>query len=111
LEKVGIRQIVSRPRHPQTLGKIDRFWGSLWRECVETAVFMDLGDARTRIGHFIDHYNFQRPHQGLDGAIHSQPNCRAANSRPLSFRNQRRPSLGMSLLIDLLATAVNFKDS
>jgi transposase InsO family protein len=67
LEKLGIRQIVSRPRHPQTLGKIDRFWGSLWRERVETAVFMDLGDARTRIGHFIDHYNFQRPHQGLDG--------------------------------------------
>jgi hypothetical protein len=26
---------------------------------VETAVFVDLGDARTRIGHFIDHYNFQ----------------------------------------------------
>jgi len=49
------------------LGKIERFWGSLWRERVETAVFMDLGDARTRIGHFIDHYNFQRPHQGLDG--------------------------------------------
>ena len=69
LEKLGIQQIVSRPRHPQTLGKIERFWGTLWRECVETAVFVDLGDARTRIGHFIDHYNFQRPHQGLDGLV------------------------------------------
>src|SRR5262249_5196502 len=35
LEKRGIQQIVSRPRHPQTLGKIERFWGTLWRECVE----------------------------------------------------------------------------
>ena len=31
LEKRGVRQIVARPRRPQTLGKIERFWGSLWR--------------------------------------------------------------------------------
>jgi transposase InsO family protein len=67
LDKRGIRQIVARPRHPQTLGKIERFWGTLWRECVESAVFLDLGDAERRIGLFIDHYNFQRPHQGIDG--------------------------------------------
>jgi transposase InsO family protein len=67
LEKRGIQQIVARPRHPQTLGKIERFWGTLWRECIEAAVFLDLGDAQRRIGLFIDHYNFQRPHQGIDG--------------------------------------------
>jgi hypothetical protein len=64
----GIRQIVSRPKHPQTLGKVERFWGTLWRECLQRAVFLDLEDARRRIGLFIDHYNFQRPHQGLAGA-------------------------------------------
>jgi transposase InsO family protein len=69
LDKRGIRQIVARPRHPQTLGKIERFWGTLWRECVEAAVFLDLGDAQRRIGLFIDHYNFQRPHQGIDGLV------------------------------------------
>lgn len=68
LEQQGIRQIVSRPKHPQTLGKVERFWGTLWRECLQRAVFLDLEDARRRIGLFIDHYNFQRPHQGLDGA-------------------------------------------
>jgi len=67
LEQQGIRQVVSRPRHPQTLGKIERFWGTLWRECLQLAVFLDLEDARRRIGLFIDHYNFQRPHQGVDG--------------------------------------------
>ena len=69
LEQRGVRQIVARPRHPQTLGKIERFWGTLWRECVETTVFVDLEDARRRIGHFIDHYNFHRPHQGIDGLV------------------------------------------
>jgi transposase InsO family protein len=69
LAKRGIRQIVSRPKHPQTLGKIERFWGTLWRECVEAAVFLDVEDARRRIGLFIDHYNFQRPHRGLEGLV------------------------------------------
>jgi transposase InsO family protein len=69
LDKHGIKQVVAAPRRPQTLGKIERFWGSLWRECVETAVFVDLGDARQRIGHFIDHYNFQRPHQGINELV------------------------------------------
>lgn len=67
LEQHGIRQIVSRPKHPQTLGKIERFWGTMWRECLQRAVFLDLEDARRRVGLFIDHYNFQRAHQGLEG--------------------------------------------
>ena len=67
LEKRGIRQVVAAPRRPQTLGKIERFWGTLWRDCLETALFVDLGEAQRRIGLFIDHYNFQRPHQGIDG--------------------------------------------
>ncbi len=69
LEKRGVRHVVASPRRPQTLGKIERFWGTLWRECLETSVFLDLAEARTRIGHFIDHYNFQRPHQGADGLV------------------------------------------
>ena len=69
LEKRGIKQIVARPRRPQTLGKIERFWGSLWRECVEAAVFLDLADARQRIGLYIDYYNLQRPHQGIGGLV------------------------------------------
>jgi transposase InsO family protein len=69
LDRRGIRQVVASPRRPQTLGKVERFWGTLWRECVEAAVFVDLGDARTRIGLFIDHYNFQRCHQGIGGLV------------------------------------------
>ena len=69
MDKRGIKQIVAKPQRPQTLGKIERFWGTLWRECIETAVFLDLEDARRRIGHFIDYYNFQRPHQGIDGLV------------------------------------------
>jgi transposase InsO family protein len=68
-EKRGIRQIVAKPRKPRTLGKVERFWGTLWRECLEAAVFIDLADAQARIAHFIDYYNFQRPHQGIGGLV------------------------------------------
>lgn len=69
LERLGIRHILARPRHPQTVGKTERFWGTLWRECVSGAVFLDVEDARRRVGHFIDHYNFRRPHQGIGGLV------------------------------------------
>jgi transposase InsO family protein len=69
LEKRGIRQVVATPRRPQTLGKVERFWGTLWRECLEAAIFLDMGEAQKRIGLFIDYYNFQRPHQGLGGLV------------------------------------------
>ncbi|NNC63175.1 MAG: transposase family protein, partial [Gammaproteobacteria bacterium] len=69
LERRGIRQIVARPRHPQTLGKTERFWGTLWRECAEQAVFRTVEEARERIGHFVDYYNFKRTHQGIDNLV------------------------------------------
>jgi hypothetical protein len=67
LQRRGIQHIVATPRRPQTLGKVERFWGTLWRECLDAALFIDLADAQKRIGHFIDYYNFQRPHQGIEG--------------------------------------------
>jgi Integrase core domain len=81
---------VAAPQRPQTLGKIERFWGTLWRECVGPVVFVDLGDARQRIGHFIDHYNFQRPHQGIDGLVPADRFFGAASEvkRTLSARVQ-----------------------
>ena len=69
LTRRGIRHVVASPRRPQTLGKAERFWGTLWRELLEKAIFQGLDDARRRIGLFIDHYNFQRPHQGIGGAV------------------------------------------
>ncbi|MCP3916000.1 MAG: IS481 family transposase, partial [bacterium] len=65
----GVRQIVARPRRPQTLGKIERFWGTLWRDCARDAIFRGLDDARRRIALFIDYYNFQRTHRGIEGLV------------------------------------------
>lgn len=67
LENEGIKHVVSRAHHPQTLGKCERFWETVGNEFWTRAKPQDLEEARVRLKYFIDHYNHQRPHQGIDG--------------------------------------------
>lgn len=67
LEREGIKHVVSRSHHPQTLGKCERFWETVGNEFWIRTRPQDLEEARTRFQYFVDHYNFQRPHQGLKG--------------------------------------------
>jgi transposase InsO family protein len=69
LDKEGIKHVVSRAHHPQTLGKCERFWETVSNEFWTRAKPQDLEEAKVRIKYFIDHYNHQRPHQGLDGQV------------------------------------------
>ena len=67
LERNRIQHIRSRPHHPQTLGKIERFWKTIWEEFLNRARFATFEEARERIRWWVQYYNHQRPHQGLDG--------------------------------------------
>ena len=69
LTKLGIHHAVARAHHPETVGKCERLWESVKREFVERVELEDLQDARERIGHYFAHYNFFRPHQGIDGLV------------------------------------------
>lgn len=68
LQREGIKHITSRPHHPQTLGKIEGFWGHMKREFLRRVVMGGLEDMRERMAHWINYYNFQRPNQGIDNA-------------------------------------------
>ena len=78
LHRQGIRHIKSRPHHPQTLGKIERFWKTLWEEFLSRTVFADFEDCQRRITLFVQAYNFRRPHQGIGGAVPADRFFRAA---------------------------------
>ena len=69
LAKEGIQHVVSRTHHPQTLGKCERLWKTVGNEFWDRAKPQDLDDARERLGHYFTHYNFHRPHQGIDGRV------------------------------------------
>jgi len=67
LKKDGVAHFKSRPQHPMTLGKIERFWASLWQEFLTRAQFESFDAARERIRTWIKYYNHKRPHQGIGG--------------------------------------------
>jgi transposase InsO family protein len=69
LARMGVHHIRSRPQHPQTLGKVERFWKTLWDEFLGRTVFAHVVDAQRRLEHFLSFYNFQRPHQALGGLV------------------------------------------
>jgi transposase InsO family protein len=78
LRQYGIRHLKSRPQHPETLGKVERFWKTLWDEFLSRTVFADFADCQRRLGLFVEGYNFQRPHQALDGLVPADRYFRAA---------------------------------
>jgi transposase InsO family protein len=69
LLRQGIRHVVARAHHPQTVGKCERLWETVQRELWDRVQASDIGEARERMGHFFAHYNHFRPHQGIRDAV------------------------------------------
>ena len=67
LKKDRVAHFKSRPHHPMTLGKIERFWSTIWQDFLVRAQFDSFEAARERIKLWIKHYNHQRPNQGIEG--------------------------------------------
>jgi len=67
LGKDRVRHIKSQAHHPMTLGKIERFWKTIYEEFLVRAQFVSFEEARERIRHWVQYYNHKRPHQGIAG--------------------------------------------
>ena len=67
LQRDRVHHFRSSPHHPQTLGKIERFWKTIWEEFLDRAQFDTFESARERIAWWVKYYNQQRPHQGIGG--------------------------------------------
>lgn len=60
-----IRVLRSRPLHPQTLGKDERFHRTLKAEALAGPPFAGIAEAAPRLDAWRDIYNTQRPHEAL----------------------------------------------
>lgn len=67
LRRDKVHHIRSQPHHPQTLGKIERFWKTLKEEYLDRARFETFEEAQERLTFWVKYYNYKRPHQGIDG--------------------------------------------
>ncbi len=67
LGKDRVKHIKSAAHHPMTLGKIERFWKTVYEEFLVRAQFGSFEEAQERIRHWVRYYNHKRPHQGIGG--------------------------------------------
>jgi transposase InsO family protein len=63
LGELGVAYINSRPYHPQTCGKVERFHQTLKKHLRAQPPAATLTDLQTQIEDFIDYYNHTRPHR------------------------------------------------
>ena len=67
--KNGIKQLLTKPYSPTTIGKVER-----WHQTLQTDFLTDAGpfatieDAQTAVDAWRHEYNYDRPHQSLDMA-------------------------------------------
>ena len=82
LRALGTKTINSSPRHPQTCGKIERFWQTLkkWLAAREApATIAALNELLEEFRCFYDHH---RPHRALRGATPAETFAATAKARP-----------------------------
>jgi len=72
LQRMGIEQKNSRPNHPQTQGKIERFHQTLKKWLLARAKPKTLQELQALLDEFSDVYNNHRPHRSLQGKTPAQ---------------------------------------
>jgi transposase InsO family protein len=82
LRALGTRTINSAPFHPQTCGKIERFWQTLknWLNAHPAPATVD--ELNDQLAVFRDHYNHDRPHRALRGATPAEVFHATEKARP-----------------------------
>lgn len=82
---LGINVIHIRPYHPQTQGKIERFHRTLKAEVIATRQWRSLEHCQAAFDKWRCVYNFERPHEALNGAVPAdryQPSLRPFPGAP-----------------------------
>jgi transposase InsO family protein len=68
LRALGCHPVCSSPYHPQTCGKIERFWQTLKRWLDAHGPYTAIEQLRSVLPDVQQHYNTVRPHRALHGA-------------------------------------------
>ena len=92
----GVTHVRTSPYYPQSNGKLERWHGSLKRECVRPSAASSLDEAERRISSYVDHYNEVRLHSALgyvtpaDKLIGLEKEIFAERDRKLEEARERR---------------------
>lgn len=102
----GMTHVRTSPYYPQSNGKLERYHGTLKKECIRPKSPRDHAEAKMQIGTWVDHYNERRLHSaigyitpadclcGLADEIHAERDRKLEEAR-----TRRRQSSQRSLAI------------
>ena len=106
--ELGIQLRHSRPYHPQTCGKVERFHQTQKKWLTRQTPAATLAELQTQLDNFCDYYNTTRPHRYLDrrtphSAYQARPKASPTASRPTipSHYRTRRDKIDPSGVITL----------
>jgi len=69
LARLGVKVSHSRPYHPQTNGKDERFHRTLKADVIQNRTFRDLAHCQSAFDQWRTIYNTERPHQAIGMAV------------------------------------------
>lgn len=65
LQEMGIRHRNTQPYRPQTNGKIERFWKTLYEDLIEDTGFASVAELKDELFKYLAYYNHERHHQAI----------------------------------------------
>ena len=83
--RIGIDAIATPVASPRANAVIERFLGTLRRECLDHLIVLNEQHLRSVLGEFVQYYNLERPHRALrlqtpvpalravEGSVRSRP--------------------------------------
>lgn len=93
LAAMGIKQLSSRPRHPQTCGKLERYHRTFKDFYADHGPAASIDELQGLCDRFRWHYNHERPHQSLNQQVPSERYQALPKVGP-GDRRPRRPKTG-----------------
>jgi len=101
LRAAGVKAITSRPFHPQTCGKVERFQQTMkkWLRNKQRRIgrpAADIAELQSWLDEFIEYYNHQRPHRAI-GRI---PPIERWTATPPATSHTALPASPVTLKID-----------
>ena len=94
LARLGVAYKHSRPYHPQTCGKVERFHQTLKRWLAKQPRPATLGELQAQLDHFGAYYNKVRPHRALGAAPRRRPSPPAPRQRRSGCRSPPSATTG-----------------
>lgn len=108
LAAMGIRQLSSRPAHPQTCGKLERYHRTFKDFYADHGPAASIDELQSMCDRFRWQYNHQRPHQGLGQKMPAEVYQALPKVGPGDPRPRRRKTGPQTLLVSS-AGNVNYR--